>query len=114
MASVVGMLERSDKTYVASGSTRFSGLRNEIRFDEVSFTYAGASSSSLDGVSFAIPTGSVTAVVGVSGAGTPTVVALLLGRYRPASGTFLVDGVRLDELLREEGHSKLAAARQDL
>jgi len=114
VASVVGMLERSDKTYVASGSTRFSGLRNEIRFDEVSFTYAGASSSSLDGVSFAIPAGSVTALVGVSGAGKTTIVNLLLGLYRPASGTILVDGVRLDELHREEWLSKIAAAGQDV
>jgi ABC-type multidrug transport system fused ATPase/permease subunit len=106
------MLDRSDKTYVTSGSIRFSGLWSEIRFDDVSFAYAGGSSSSLDGVSFVIAAGSVTALVGVSGAGKTTIVNLLLGLYRPASGAILVDGVRLHELHREDWLSKIAAAGQ--
>jgi ABC-type multidrug transport system fused ATPase/permease subunit len=76
--STMSVLDRSDKTYLTSGVTSFSGLCREIRFDAVSFTYTGALSPSLNQISFAIPAGAVTALVGMSGAGKTTIVNLLL------------------------------------
>jgi ABC-type multidrug transport system fused ATPase/permease subunit len=114
VAGVTGMLDRCDKSYITSGSARFCGLQSGIRFQNVTFAYAGASSPSLDQVSFTVPAGSVTALVGASGAGKTTIVNLLLGLYRPASGSILVDGIRLQELRREEWLSKIATAGQDV
>lgn len=114
VASVIGILDRSDKIYIRSGSSTFCGLKDEIRFERVSFTYAGAPAPSLDGVSFAIPAGSVTAFVGMSGAGKTTIVNLLLGLYQPNTGQILVDGIPLDELSRTNWLSKIASAGQDV
>jgi len=112
VSSVVRMLDRSDKTYIGSGSKTFSGLRREIGFSVVSFAYDAASPPSLDRVSFTIPAGSVTALVGMSGAGKTTIVNLLIGLYRPQFGEILVDGTRIDELSREEWLAKIATAGQ--
>jgi subfamily B ATP-binding cassette protein MsbA len=112
--SVMGMLDRSDKTYLASTSTPFAGLHREIRFESVSFSYAGALSPSLDQISFRMSAGSVTALVGMSGTGKTTIVNLLLGLYRPDSGSIVVDGIRLDELNRTSWLSRIAAAGQDV
>ena len=51
----------------------------------------------LEGIDLAIPPGCHAAVVGRSGAGKSSLVGLLLGWYRPASGRVRVDGRELDE-----------------
>jgi ABC-type multidrug transport system fused ATPase/permease subunit len=112
--NVLSMLDRSDKIYLGSGTRPFSGLRQEIRFESVCFTYSGAASRTLDDLSFTIPAGSVTALVGTSGAGKTTIVNLLLRLYRQESGSIMVDGVPLEQLSRKSWLSKIAAAGQDV
>jgi ABC-type multidrug transport system fused ATPase/permease subunit len=112
--NIMRMLDRSDKTYLASGVKSFCGLRQEICFEAVSFTYTGALSPSLNQISFSIPAGAVTALVGMSGAGKTTIVNLLLGLYRQDSGSIMVDGIRLDELSHTSWLSRIAAAGQDV
>jgi ABC-type multidrug transport system fused ATPase/permease subunit len=65
----------------------------ELRFEEVEFTYDGASSPALAGVSFAAPAGRTTAIVGPSGAGKSTLLALLLRHHDPQRGRVVVDGL---------------------
>ena len=52
----------------------------------------------LRGVSFAIPRGSFTCIVGPSGHGKSTLMHLLGGLDRPTSGSVLLDGVELGKL----------------
>ncbi|HET6233096.1 MAG TPA: ABC transporter ATP-binding protein [Longimicrobiaceae bacterium] len=54
--------------------------------DGVGFGYPGTEHPALVDVSFEIPAGRMTAIVGESGAGKSTVAGLLCGIYRPASG----------------------------
>ena len=68
------------------------GLKEGVRFDEVSYTYGGASEPALDRVSLAIAAGRTTAIVGESGAGKSTAADLLMGLLRPGAGRVLVDG----------------------
>ena len=46
----------------------------------------------LDGVSFEVPRGTVTALMGASGGGKTTVLRLISGQYRAQSGQLLFDG----------------------
>lgn len=77
-------------------------VRGEIEFRNVSFRYPGTERLVLDDVSFRIPAGSTVALVGPTGAGKSTVVALIARLYDPDEGAILLDGVPLPRLsLRE-------------
>ena len=73
----------------------------EVRLDDVSFRHLGASSQTIDQITLRAPAGSYSAIVGPSGAGKTTLVDLILGLYKPDSGTVVIDGVE-PEALREE------------
>lgn len=71
----------------------------QVMFENVEVTAAGH--TILQGINLAIRGGEHVAIVGRSGAGKSSLVGLLLGWYRPASGRILVDGQELDESLVE-------------
>ena len=70
-------------------------VRGEMEFRDVSFSYGDH--QVLSGVSFKAPEGKVTALVGPSGSGKTTIANLLMGFYRPSSGSVLFDGHDLSE-----------------
>lgn len=70
-----------------------------IRMEKVSVRAAGH--TILADISLEIPAGSHVAIVGPSGAGKSSLVGLLLGWWRPASGEVLVDGEPLAGRLEE-------------
>jgi len=55
----------------------------------------------LDGVSFTVPRGKVTALMGASGGGKTTVLRLIGGQVRPQQGRLLFDGQEVARLDRE-------------
>ena len=71
-------------------------LLHGIRFDSVHFSYDGC--RVLDGLTLEVPAGSLTMLVGPSGAGKTTIIDLLTGLLQPQSGAILIDGVALQEL----------------
>jgi ABC-type multidrug transport system fused ATPase/permease subunit len=78
---------------IAAGGRKFEGLRESVRFEQVSFCYPGASRPALDGVSLEIPAGCTTALVGPSGAGKTTLADFIpLLRY-PQQGAIRFDEV---------------------
>lgn len=113
LRSVRQMLCRDDKSYDDAGTQPVAALRKAIRFEGVHFAYDGAEPV-LQGVSFDIPVGRTTALVGASGAGKTTVINLLLRLYTPQAGTILVDGMSLHKLKRTDWLALLAVAGQDV
>jgi ABC-type multidrug transport system fused ATPase/permease subunit len=114
LRSVRAMLRTDDKTYDDPGRQPVSGLRRSIVFEQVSFSYEPGLAPALDRVSFEIPAGRITALVGASGAGKTTAINLLLRLYAPQQGTIRVDGVPLQDLRRDDWLGLLAAAGQDV
>jgi ATP-binding cassette, subfamily B, beta-glucan exporter len=72
----------------------------EVAFDDVSFGYPGGPPV-LAGVSFTARPGSVTALVGHTGAGKSTAMALLQRLWDPQSGRILIDGQDLRDVTLE-------------
>jgi ATP-binding cassette, subfamily B, multidrug efflux pump len=70
-------------------------VRGRIEFRDVSFAYPGTKRKVLEGVSFTVEPGETVAVVGPTGAGKSTLVALLARLYDPTEGEILIDGVGL-------------------
>jgi subfamily B ATP-binding cassette protein MsbA len=106
------------------GSEEFPGLRDEIRFEEVSFSYArlgpelapveGASGLPvLRGVSFTVKAGEVVALVGPSGSGKSTIADLLARFYDPQEGRLLVDGRDIREFRHASYLQAIAIVSQD-
>lgn len=63
-----------------------------LAFEQVGFSHVTASVPALVDVSFEVRRGETVAFVGPSGAGKTTLVKLLVGLYRPASGRVLYNG----------------------
>ena len=84
-----------------------------VRFEEVSFTYPGATQPTIDGLTLEIRPGETLAVVGVNGAGKTTMMKLLAGLYRPTAGRITVDGADLRELDVEAWRRRMTALFQD-
>ena len=72
-------------------------LKNDIRFDQVNFTYQSSEIQSLTNLNLHIKQGNAIAFVGSSGAGKTTIVDLLLGLLNPVSGKILIDDVDLQQ-----------------
>lgn len=82
-----------------------------VEFDRVSFAYGAT--QVLEHVSFAVPAGTRTAVVGPSGAGKTTLLSLLARFYDPSSGVIRLAGVDVADLGREQVRSWLGYVEQD-
>jgi ATP-binding cassette subfamily B protein len=72
-----------------------------VRFENVSFTYPGASQPALTGIDLHIRPGQSLALVGENGSGKTTLIKLLTRLYRPDEGRILLDGLDLNDW--EEG-----------
>src|SRR5262249_39213380 len=96
-----------------SGEQSADGLpAREIRFNSVSFGYAGGPLV-LDGFDVSIPAGSSLAIVGPNGAGKTTLAKLLCRLYDPVAGRLEVDGVDLRELDLDGWRTRVTAVFQD-
>jgi ABC-type multidrug transport system fused ATPase/permease subunit len=114
LRSVRMMLQKDDKEYPAPGHVPIQSLRKSIRFNCVTFQYEAGSKPVLKNVSFEIPVGVTTALVGASGAGKTTIINLLLRLYQPSSGTISVDDMPMEEIRRTDWLRLLAVAGQDV
>ncbi len=96
-----------------SGSTEpWQGLRKEICFEDVSFSYPDSESEALRGVSFRVKRGERVALVGLSGAGKSTVLDLVARFHDPSRGRISADGQDLRSLQPGDWLSRLAVVQQ--
>ncbi|HEY8157001.1 MAG TPA: ABC transporter ATP-binding protein, partial [Myxococcota bacterium] len=86
--------------------------RRAISFRGVGFAYQPGRPA-LDGVCFEAPFGSLTALVGATGAGKSTLVALLLRLFDPDAGAIEIDGVDLRRLRLASLRANVAVALQE-
>jgi ATP-binding cassette subfamily B multidrug efflux pump len=87
--------------------------RGRIEFRDVSFTYPGTERPVLQGVSFTAEAGETVAIVGPTGAGKSTLIALLSRLYDPTEGEVLIDGVPLTSVNPSELRSRIGTVPQD-
>ncbi|MEV6304684.1 ABC transporter ATP-binding protein [Actinoplanes sp. NPDC051861] len=73
-------------------------VRGHLRFEDVTFAYAGSSTAALAGVSLDVPAGSSLALVGETGSGKSTIAALIARLYDPSSGRVTIDGVDISQI----------------
>jgi subfamily B ATP-binding cassette protein MsbA len=85
------------------GTRKIGRSQGDIRYENVTFSYAADKEPAISDVSFVAEPGQTIAFVGRSGSGKSTLVSLLARFYDPDSGTIRIDGIdtrdiRLDSL----------------
>lgn len=85
----------------------------DVRFEQVSFRYTADGPLVLEGVSFVAKPGSVTALVGPSGAGKTTVARLIPRFWDVSAGCIRVGGVDVREMLPGALMQQVAFVFQD-
>ncbi len=88
-------------------------VKGRLEFRNVSFRYPETERFVLKDVSFTIEAGQTAAIVGPTGSGKSTIVALLTRRYDPTSGEVLLDGVPLSKITPEQLRAAIAIVPQD-
>jgi ATP-binding cassette subfamily B protein len=83
-----------------------------VELADAEFTYPGAESPVLRGISFTARAGQTTAVVGSTGAGKTTLVSLLPRLFDATGGSVLVDGVDVREIEPELLWSRIGLVPQ--
>ncbi len=84
-----------------------------LEFENVSFSYAGASEKALDGINLQIMPGESLALVGENGSGKTTLIKLLTRLYDPTEGRILLDGLDLQEWDVESLRQRVGVIFQD-
>jgi ATP-binding cassette subfamily C protein len=99
-ASALWSMREMIDSAAADGETMTTGatptLAEGLEVRDVRIAYEEA--AVLDGLSFSVPAGKITAILGGSGEGKTTTADLIMGLVRPDSGEVYIDGVALGEL----------------
>ena len=89
-------------------TTKAPAVTSAVALSNVSFAFD--EHVVLDGVTFDVPKGTMSILLGASGAGKSVILKLILGLLRPDAGTILVDGRRIDRM----SESQLLQIRADI
>lgn len=88
-------------------------VRGEVRFEDVHFQYEQTGRPLLDGITLHVEPGQTIAIVGPSGAGKTTLMALLMRFYDPQHGRILVDGHDLRTIKQSSLRRNIGVVLQD-
>lgn len=84
----------------------------EIRFENVSFSYPNSDKKIIADFSMTIKRGAHIAIVGENGAGKSTLIKLLLGFYEVTEGAIYIDGTSLNDVDLTTWHSQVSVLLQ--
>lgn len=89
-------------------------FKEEIKFNNVSFTYPGKSAMALHQINISLKKGKTLAILGSTGSGKSTLVQLLLRMMDVNEGCITVDGVDIRELNIYDFKQQIGYAPQDV
>jgi len=128
-ASMQGLQARFDAEREAASNEPTQGARLTLdiglNIRDVSFAYGGDDNGGVlnddagprpvvGGISFGLPAGKVTALIGPSGSGKSTIADMLLGLLEPTQGKILADGVEIGADNRRLWRDQVAYVPQDV
>jgi subfamily B ATP-binding cassette protein MsbA len=114
VADVDLLLHETEQPYLEEGPLDAPPLARELRVERGGFRYEADGPLVLRDISFAIPAGRTTAIVGSSGAGKSTLFSLLCRFHDPSAGRVLADGVPLDRFRLASWRSRLSVMPQEV
>jgi len=109
---VFEVMDRKPEVEDAPGAVRLDGIREAIRFEGVEFAYQ-SDRPVLHDVNLTARVGTITAIVGPTGSGKSTLMALLLRLFDPTRGHIEIDGVPLDRFQTASLRERVSIALQE-
>lgn len=103
------------KKEIVSGEYKVSdSVKGKVEFRNVSFSYEDSESVDrvVEGLNFIAPSGSVTAIIGSTGAGKTSLVNLIPRLYEVTDGKILIDDIDIRDYNLEELRSLISIASQ--
>lgn len=108
-------IERPRELVAGDGRARrvLRPVRQDIRFEHLTFAYPGASMNAVQDVSLTVPRGQSVAIVGRNGSGKTTLLALLPRFYDPSAGRITIDGVDITKVTLTSLRRQISVVTQD-
>ncbi len=106
------MLDQKPEWQDAADAKPLPAIRGRVEFQAVHFEYKPGRPVLTD-ISFAAEPGQLVALVGHTGSGKTTLVALLQKFYLPAGGRVLVDGMDLNQVTSDSLRSQMGSVQQN-
>ncbi len=111
---VFEVIDKKAQVVDAPEAKAVSFRQPSIVFSNVEFQYETGERRALNDVSFTIPSGKVTALVGRSGSGKTTIMNLIPRFFDPVSGSVTIDGVDLRDMTLSSLRGHIALVSQDI
>lgn len=112
MEFIFQLLDLSPEIEDSPGAEPLAVNQAKVSFDAVHFSY-DPDRKILDSISFEIPEGRTTAVVGASGAGKSTLVRLLYRFYDTQAGQIYIDGIDISSVTQASLRQAVGIVPQD-
>lgn len=110
--SIFELLDQPDEPN--TGTLKLSGVQGQIRFENVSFRYAGSDQPALQEFNLTLPAKETTALVGQSGSGKTTLANLITRFYQPQSGQIWIDNTPLNDIELHNLRDQIAYVSQNV
>jgi len=107
------VLRHEDREPTAGDGVDPSPVSGKLTFRNLTYTYEGASETTLDDISIEVPAGSTLGIVGRTGSGKSSLAHLLLRLHEPPPGTILLDDRCVRELDLHALRSAIAIVPQE-
>jgi len=89
-------------------------FEESISFENVSYTYENTGIKAINNLSFRIPKGDTFAIIGKTGSGKSTILALLLRQLEPDSGAIKIDNLNASSIKIDGFKNALGVVPQDV
>ena len=109
---VFTLLDEDSEPEDKPDAIELTDVKGKVEFRNVSFSYIPGVPV-LEKVNFVAEAGSLTAIVGPTGAGKTTIVNLLMRFYDPQEGEILVDDINIKDITRKSLRRAFAMVLQD-
>jgi len=98
---------------VQNKNTKKSEIKGAISFENVNFTYEDTQIEALKNISFTVQKGETLAILGKTGSGKSTILALLSRLYDVTSGQILIDNKEISQLNLFDLRNSIGVVPQD-
>ncbi len=98
---------------ISQNGFKIHNLKQGIEFQDVVLQYDINETTAVDDVSFTLPKGGHSAIVGKSGSGKSSITDLLIGLYEPSNGKIMIDGIPLTDINHQFWRRNIGVVSQD-